>query len=75
MEIKLGIRDLNRELSYDVDMATADLEASVRTALGDPDGILTLTDSKGRTALIPSRNLAYVELGADHARPVGFGTL
>ena len=34
-----------------------------------------LTDTKGRTVLVPVDKIAYVDLGQEHVRPVGFGTL
>ena len=30
-------------------------------------------DLKGRKVLIPAAQVAYVDLGAENARPVGFG--
>ena len=36
---------------------------------------LRLTDAKGRLVIIPSNVLAYVEIGAEGPRPVGFGAL
>ena len=34
-----------------------------------------LIDDKGRKVLIPAAQVAYVDLGAEHARAVGFGAL
>ena len=36
---------------------------------------LVLTDEKGRKVLIPATQIAYVELGSEHARAVGFGAV
>ena len=35
-------------------------------------GLLTLTDTKGRTVIVPSDKLAYVEIGSPTIGQVGF---
>ena len=39
------------------------------------NGIFSLTDDKGRKVLIPAAQVAYIDLGTENARPVGFGAL
>ena len=42
----------------------------------DQDGeTVTLAKYKGRKVLVPVDKIAYVDLGQEHVRPVGFGTL
>ena len=36
------------------------------------DGLLSLTDSKGRVVLVPGAKIAYVELGSTTVAAVGF---
>ena len=36
------------------------------------DGVLALTDTKGRKVLVPAAKLAYVEIGGGVAGQVGF---
>ena len=43
-------------------------------ALAD-DTFLRLTDDHGRKVLIPAAKIAYIDLGEENARRVGFGTL
>lgn len=74
MEIKVGIQHVVREIVVDTEQTSAEVEKNLVKALAD-DTILTLTDSKGRKVLIPVDKIAYVDLGQDHVRPVGFGTL
>jgi hypothetical protein len=44
----------------------------VSKALGD-GGALTLDDEKGRRVIVPVDALAYVEVGEETVRRVGFG--
>lgn len=74
MEIKVGIQHVAREITVETDETAADVEKNLLKALAD-ETILTLTDAKGRKVLIPVDKIAYVDLGQEHVRPVGFGTL
>jgi hypothetical protein len=74
VEVKIGVQNATRELILDSSEKAADVEKSVTKALADDDGILTLTDSKGRTVLIPVSKLAYVEIGSTTPGQVGFRT-
>ncbi|MCW5951292.1 MAG: DUF3107 domain-containing protein [Propionibacteriaceae bacterium] len=74
MEIKVGIQHVAREITVETDETAADVEKNLLKALAD-DTILTLTDAKGRKVLVPVDKIAYVDLGQEHVRPVGFGTL
>ena len=40
----------------------------------DKGTLLSLTDSRGRTVLVPSAKIAYVEIGPAASRKVGFGS-
>ncbi len=74
MEIKVGIQHVAREIAVDTEQTAAEVEKNLLKALSD-ETILTLTDAKGRKVLIPVDKIAYVDLGQENARPVGFGTL
>jgi len=37
--------------------------------------MLSLTDDRGRTILIPAAKIAYVEIGPSASRKVGFGSM
>ncbi len=76
MDVRIGIvqsaKELEVELGDDADRdaVIADIEAS----LGGDDGVLWLTDRKGRRVGVPVAKVAYVEVGAPtHERRVGFG--
>ena len=51
-----------------------DIEKAFSSALAD-DTVLRLTDAHGRQVLIPANKIAYIDLGEENARRVGFGTL
>lgn len=71
MEVKIGVREVNRELILESTQSAQDIAAAVSAALaGD---VLRLTDDRGRQLIVPSAALAYVEIGAEESRRVGFG--
>ncbi|GAA3556786.1 DUF3107 domain-containing protein [Microlunatus spumicola] len=74
MEIKVGIQYVNREVVVDTDESAAQVEAAFAAAVAD-GSVLTLTDNRGRKVMIPGERIAYVELGEENARRVGFGSL
>ena len=71
MEIRIGIQHASRELSFDTDASTADISAQLTAALAS-SGVLTLTDVKGQSYLVPAANVAYIEFGSSQSRPSGF---
>ena len=73
MEVKVGIQHVQREITVETEESAAEVEKNLLKALAD-DTILTLTDAKGRKVLVPVDKIAYVDLGQEHVRPVGFGT-
>lgn len=74
MEIKVGIVNVNREVSVESDSTAEEISAALDAALSS-GGTLTLVDEKGRKVLIPAAGIAYVDLGSEHTRPVGFGAV
>jgi hypothetical protein len=74
VEIKIGIQDIARELTVETEATAAEVEKSLKEALLE-GGLLTLEDEKGRKVLVPVAKIAYLDLGQEKARPVGFGAL
>jgi hypothetical protein len=72
VEVKIGVQNANRELVVDSAQTADDVEKAVAAALGDADGVLSLTDTKGRRVLVPVGKLAYVEIGMSSSGHVGF---
>ena len=48
------------------------IEDAVAAALADTTGYLKLSDSKGRVYIVPTAGLAFVEIGSEESRRVGF---
>ena len=72
MDVKIGIRNSARELAFESDQSAKGVEAAVAAALEAGAKVLKLTDSKGRLFVVPTEALAYVEIGAEEVRRVGF---
>jgi hypothetical protein len=73
VEIKIGVVDSPRELAVASGQSPDEVESLVADALRNTDGILSLSDEKGRRFLVPSAKLAYVEIGPSETPRVGFG--
>lgn len=72
MDIKIGIRNSARELSFESAQSAAEVESLVAAALEAGAKVLKLSDSKGKLFVVPTDALAYVEIGAEETRRVGF---
>jgi len=73
VEVKIGVTDSPRELSFNSAQTPSEVEKLVTDALGKDSGVLGLTDDKGRRFLVQNTRIAYVEIGAADVRRVGFG--
>ena len=73
MDIKVGVKQVSREIVLESNESAADVEKAVATALSK-DTVLVLTDVHGRKVLIPSASIGYVDIGEESARRVGFGS-
>ena len=71
MEVKIGVQNAARELTVEVEDSTEAIEKLVADAVSG-EGVLALTDSKGRRVIVPAAKLAYVEIGHGTAGQVGF---
>lgn len=72
VEIKIGVVDTPKELAIDSEESAEAITKAVTSALKE-GSLLSLTDSRGRTFLVPSAKIAYVEIGPGTSRKVGFG--
>ena len=73
VEVKIGVTDSPRELSFNSAQTPSEVEKLITDALSKDSGVVTLTDEKGRRFLVQSAKIAYVEIGAADSRRVGFG--
>jgi hypothetical protein len=75
VDIKVGIQHVTREVVVDSADSAKDVEKAFTEALASDDGFLRLNDAHGRKVLIPAGKIAYIDIGEENARRVGFGTL
>jgi len=74
MEIRIGVVHTPKELALELDTPLDEVKKSIEKALSDDDGVLWLTDNRGRIVGVPSERVAYVEIESDgETRRVGFG--
>jgi len=72
VDIRIGIANTARELSFESAQTAAEVEKTVETALSSDAKFLSLTDDKGKVYLVPTAALAYIEIGGGESRRVGF---
>jgi len=72
VEVKVGIQMAPRELVVETAASPEDIEQALASALADGT-LFVLNDNKGKTLLVPSAKIAYVELGTAEQRRIGFG--
>jgi hypothetical protein len=75
VEVKIGVQHASRELVLESEQSPAEVEQAVTDALTGKSNVLSLVDEKGRRVLVPADRLAYVEIGEESGRRVGFGAL
>ncbi|MEO6957709.1 MAG: DUF3107 domain-containing protein [Antricoccus sp.] len=74
MDIKIGVLHTPREIVLDSTQSQEEVATAVSDALGSSDGMLRLTDKRGRLVMVPTDRIAYVEIAEADNRRVGFGT-
>lgn len=72
--IRIGVIEVPKELSLEIEGASDDIVKKVNDALGQESGVLWLTDANGKQVGIPIAKIAYVEIDPERGvRAVGFG--
>jgi len=71
MEIKIGVQHSSRELVVESSATPEEIEKEIADALAG-DGLLALSDTRGRRILVPIARLSYVEIGGGVSGQVGF---
>jgi hypothetical protein len=72
MDVRIGIKDSGRELAFETNQSSAEVEQVILAALNAGTKIVTLSDNKGRKFVVPTESIAYLEIGVEEARRVGF---
>ncbi|MFJ6212867.1 DUF3107 domain-containing protein [Streptomyces sp. NPDC092296] len=75
MEVKIGVQNSAREIVLESSQTAEEVERSVARALEGASKVFTLSDEHGRRVIVPAERLAYVEIGEQAVRKVGFGTI
>ncbi len=72
MEVKIGIANVNREVSIEPEETSLRVEEQVRAAVAEGTP-LRLEDAKGRAVIIAAAAIGYVDIGESNKGRVGFG--
>jgi hypothetical protein len=72
VEVKIGVKGGLRELTVETTLGADEVEAAVRAAVADEGGVLVLAGEKGQQVIVPADKLAYIEIGEQVERRVGF---
>ncbi len=72
MEVKIGVADSARELVVSSSESPDQVQTQVTEALNNATGLLSMVDDKGRRFVVPAAKVAYVEIGPEDSRRVGF---
>ena len=72
MDIRIGIANSPREISFESAQTAAEVEKVVSDALEADAKFIKLVDDKGRVYIVPTASFSYLEVGTDTSRRVGF---
>jgi hypothetical protein len=72
VEIRIGIANTPRELSFESDESADAVRKTVTDALESGASHLSFTDTKGNSYVVPTAGVTFVEVGTDQSRRVGF---
>ncbi len=72
MDIRIGIANSPRELSFESSQTAAEIEKAVSAALSADAKFIKLTDDKGKLYIIPTASFSYLEVGTEESRRIGF---
>lgn len=71
-KVHLGVVFSAKELELEVEGETGDVLESLTSAISADDKFVRVTDSKGKTVVVPTDKLTYVEV-EDGAKAGGIG--
>ncbi len=72
MDIRIGIANSPREISFETSQSAADIEKVIADALGSDAKFFKLSDDKGKVYIVPVASFSYIEVGSETSRRVGF---
>ncbi|MCR2812060.1 DUF3107 domain-containing protein [Microbacterium sp. zg.Y1090] len=72
MEIRIGIVNTGRELGFETNESADAVKSSVAQALESGATHVSFADVKGNSYIVPTATLAYIEIGTEESRRIGF---
>jgi hypothetical protein len=72
VDIRIGIANSPREISFESSQSSAEVEKIVAQALDSDSKFVKLADDKGKIYIVPTVSLSYVEVGSEESRRIGF---
>jgi hypothetical protein len=72
VDIRIGIANSARELSFETSQSAAEIEKIVSAALDSDSKFIKLNDDKGKVYIVPTASFSYLEVGSESSRRVGF---
>jgi hypothetical protein len=72
VDISIGINNSPREINFESAQSSSEVESIIAEALNSDAKFVSLRDAKGKLFIVPTSALAYVELGDEESRRVGF---
>lgn len=72
MDIAIGIINSPREINFESSQTAAEVEQTIADALDSKSTFVKLVDAKGKVYIVPTASVAYVEVGSESTRRVGF---
>jgi hypothetical protein len=72
VDIRIGITNSPREISFQSGQSAAEVEAVVAAAFDAGSSFIKLTDNKGKVFIVPTSSFGYIEIGTESSRRVGF---
>lgn len=72
MEIRIGVANNPREIVFESKLEANQVADLVSNSFKNQEQILKFEDERGRTIIVPANQIAYLEIGAEEVRRVGF---
>ncbi|MEO6944210.1 MAG: DUF3107 domain-containing protein [Lacisediminihabitans sp.] len=72
MDIRIGITNSPREISFETRQSASEIEKIIADALQSSAKFFKLTDDKGSVYIVPLDSFGYIEIGSETSRRVGF---
>lgn len=72
MDIRIGIINSPREISFESSQTAAEVEKVISSALDSSARFFKLSDARGTVYIVPVDSFGYIEVGSEESRRVGF---